>query len=211
LILFIALLARAGHGKSTVAKHLTQKYGAQTISLAGPLKRAAKKVMNFSDAQLWGTQAEKEAVDPRYGFSCRTFLQKLGTEGLREEFGENIHLETMIAQARKGKGRAIYFVDDARFVNEVWYLNRLGRDFGDYTMRGATIKIVCTDAPEMIGGGSAHSSEQEIDRVPEKEIAATVVSSRALGVGHLIEQVELAIATAPRLRILHTCGSDFGV
>ncbi len=45
------------------------------MSLASPLKRIAQVTMGFSDAQLYGTQEEKEAIDPRYGMSARVFLQ----------------------------------------------------------------------------------------------------------------------------------------
>lgn len=206
MILFLSLLARAGHGKSTVAKYLTDKYGAQTISLATPLKRTAQACMDFSDAQLWGTQAEKEAVDPRYGFSCRQFLQRLGTEGMRREFGENIHLDAMVERAdRAGIGgalsNALYLVDDARFQNEVRYFNTLGVEHGPHYMRGATLKIVCTDAPDMIGSAEVrnHASEREIDAVPEEMLAATIVSSRAQGVGHLCAEVEEVLSKVPAL------------
>lgn len=204
MILFLSLLARAGHGKSTVAKYLTSEYGAKTISLATPLKRTAQACMNFSDAQLWGTQAEKEAVDPRYGFSCRQFLQKLGTEGMRREFGQDIHLDTMVRLSTQGPGGAIrhtglFIVDDARFVNEVRYLNSLGVSRGWHNMRGATLKIICTDAPPPPPEIANHPSEREIDEVPESELAATIVSSRAQGVGHLCAEVEKVLASVPAL------------
>lgn len=208
MILFLSLLARAGHGKSTVAKYLTDKYGAKMISLATPLKKTAQACMGFSDAQLWGTQAEKEAVDPRYGFSCRQFLQRLGTEGMRREFGENIHLDAMVRRADNaepgdavGFVNALFVVDDARFMNEIRYLNTLGRSHGPRYMRGATLKIVCTDAPAMIGSDDVknHASEREIDEVPESELAATIVSSRAQGVGHLCAEVEEVLSKVPAL------------
>lgn len=208
MILFLSLLARAGHGKSTVAKHLTDKYGAKTISLATPLKRCAQACMGFSDAQLWGTQAEKEAVDPRYGFSCRQFLQKLGTEGMRKEFGEDVHLDALVRRAdatvdelcqRSGYVNALFIVDDARFRNEVRYLNSLGVSRGPHYMRGATLKIVCTDAPPPPPEIADHPSEREIDEVPESDLAATIVSSRARGVGHLCAEVEEVLASVPAL------------
>jgi hypothetical protein len=205
MILFLSLLARAGHGKSTVAKYLTDKYGAKTISLATPLKKCAQACMGFSDAQLWGTQAEKEAVDPRYGFSCRQFLQKLGTEGMRKEFGEDVHLDALvrraneIAEAEHLVPRGLFIVDDARFRNEVKYLNSLGVSRGPHYMRGATLKIVCTDAPPPPPEIADHPSEREIDEVPESDLAATIVSSRAQGVSHLCAEVEEVLSKVPAL------------
>ena len=78
VIYILGLLARSGHGKTTVAQHLVSTYGAEVRSLAGPMKRALQNVFGFSTAQLWGTQAEKEATDSRYGFSPRWLLQRLG-------------------------------------------------------------------------------------------------------------------------------------
>ena len=60
------------------------------------MKRAVRNVFGFSDAQLWGSQADKEGVDPRYGFSTRWLLQRLGTEGLRLEFGEDVHVRALL-------------------------------------------------------------------------------------------------------------------
>ena len=107
VIYILGLLARSGHGKTTVAQHLVSTYGAEVRSLAGPMKRALQNVFGFSTAQLWGTQAEKEATDPRYGFSPRWLLQRLGTEGLRHEFGEDVHVRALAhALAREERGAA---------------------------------------------------------------------------------------------------------
>lgn len=218
MVLFLSLLARAGHGKTTASKFFERAYGAKTISLAGPLKRAAKKVMGFTDEQLYGTQAQKEAIDPRFGFSARQFLQLLGTDGLRDEFDKDIHLDTLVKltardqHPRQAFGDAeiqrrenqIYIVDDCRFPNEVAYFNRiaghpLARLFCWAGVGGATIKIVCTDAPAPVGSMATHASETSIDLVPESELAATVISSRAQGHDHLIGEIEKAIMSSPRL------------
>lgn len=190
----LGILARAGHGKTTVANHLRDKYDARIVSFAGALKRCAKKVMDFSDAQLYGTQAEKEQIDDRYGFSARHFLQKLGTEGLREEFGADIHMTNLIRTLREMDEQEdrdhLYIVDDVRFVNEAEFL-ATSEDF-----HGAVIRVRCTDAPDTAG---AHVSEKEIDQVPTEILAADVVSSRALGTADLISKVEWVIDTFPKL------------
>ena len=97
MIYILGLLAKSGHGKTTVARHLVDAHGAQIRSLAGPMKRAVRSVFGFSDGQLWGSQADKEAIDRRYGFSPRWLLQRLGTEGLRAEFGEDVHVRAVVA------------------------------------------------------------------------------------------------------------------
>lgn len=214
MIQLLSLLARAGHGKTTIARHLAETYGTETVSLASALKKCAKAVMGFSDEQLYGTQEQKEAIDPRYGFSARIFLQKLGTEGLRQCFGQNIHLEGMMQEIRTlaaaaknerragfgGRDRAPVFVcDDARFKNESAYVRSLIFKTENDTpaFNGTVIKIVCTDAPP--SGNDNHPSEMEIDQIDGGMVDAVVVSSRARGVTHLIGEFEAALSL-PKLR-----------
>lgn len=195
----IGFLARAGHGKSAAAKYLVENYDAKIVSLAGPLKRVAKAVMKFSDEQLYGTQDQKEAMDPRYGFSSRYFLRALGTEGLRDEFWPSVHLEAFQKSLERDDASIdfdrLYGCDDVRFLNEAEFLGAptplVPRD-----MHSAVIKLVCTDAPEPTG---EHPSETQIDLVPPENIAATVVSSRAQGISHLCSEIDRVIAETPRL------------
>ena len=202
MIHLLALLARGGHGKTTTANHLTGEYGTPIVSLAAPLKRIAKIVMNFSDAQLYGTQEEKEAIDPRYGMSARIFLQKLGTEGIRQCIGPLTWCEALLfnvaqdAAARGYDGSAggdlVYIIDDARLPNEVEFVGGLHTRPGLPKFFGTTIKLVCTDAPPT--GNDNHPSERGVDEVPAHLIDAVVTSSRAQGTAHLIEQVEAALS-----------------
>ena len=117
MTIIIGLLGPAGAGKSTVAGHLERKYGAKRYSLAGPLKEIAKRTLEFSDEQLYGTQEQKEAVDPRYGFSCRFFLQRLGTEGCRAVLGEDVWTQACLDKIYRDKPE-LAIVEDVRFMNE---------------------------------------------------------------------------------------------
>lgn len=201
----ISLLARAGHGKTTAARYLQETYGVRIVSLATPLKKAAQATMCFSDAQLFGTQEDKESFDPNGArdalgrpLSARLFLQKLGTEGLRENFGRNVHLDALVYRVREEYTTAptddpsrddhmVFVIDDVRFPNEVVYLNELE------TEHNWTVKLVCTDAPP--SGNDSHPSEKGIDEVPASEIEATITSSRALGTADLIGKLEFALDT----------------
>jgi hypothetical protein len=203
VIYILGLLARSGHGKTTVAQHLVASYGAQVRSLAAPMKRAVQNVFGFSPAQLWGTQADKEAVDARYGFSPRWLLQRLGTEGLRREFGEDVHVRALAHSLQRedrarpvGASPRLYVVDDVRFPNDAHFIAAGGAGH-----RGAVLKIVATDvvAPR---DHSAHASERAIDEVAAADIAATVSSSRAQGIAHLIGEVERALRVADGLQTL---------
>lgn len=233
MIHVLALLAKAGHGKTTTANYLVNEYGAKTVSLAAPLKKIAKAVMNFGDEQLWGTQAQKESLAPpthcgvderipgavrnAYGdlMSARIFLQKLGTEGLRTFIGPTVFLDALVhsiatdyAATERARGAdAVYIVDDARFINEVAFIQALTHRDGLPKFFGTAIKLVCEDAPP--SGNDAHASEAEVDRIPADLLNATVVSRlnpkadnidadpadpvHGYGVNHLIGQVEEAL------------------
>lgn len=194
----VAILANAGHGKSTAAQFLRDRYDAKIVSFVTPLKRMAKAVMRFTDEQLYGTQAQKERVDPRYGFSARTFMRRAGTEGLRDCFWPTIHVEGLMKLLEREESQDhddLYVVDDMRFRNEAACFGEVDAAV-EKPHRTAVIKLICTDAPPVVGG---HQSESEIDLVPPEHIAATVVSSRKQGLAHLYSEIEKAFETAPRL------------
>lgn len=134
-IITIALLGPAGAGKTTVADYLIERYGAKRYSLAGPLKEMVGKALDFSHEQLWGTQEQKEAIDPRYGKSCRWFLQRIGTEGCRNTFGADFWTKMCLEQiAREAPRLAV--IDDMRFVSEAELLRLFPRDgFHGYVWR----------------------------------------------------------------------------
>lgn len=114
----IGLMGPAGAGKSSVAEHLVDKYGARRYSFAEPLKTFAMNALGFTHEQCWGTQAQKEAPDERYGGkSARWFLQKLGTEGARKTFGEDFWTKQLLEKINREKPD-LAVIDDARFVNE---------------------------------------------------------------------------------------------
>ena len=196
MIYVLGLLAKAGHGKTTAARHLTEVFDAEIRPLADPLKRAARNVFGFSDAQLWGSQADKDATDPRYGFSARWLLQRLGNEGLREEFGEDIHQRALLHGLRRaeaarpaGAPPRLYVVDDVRFPDDARFIASGG---AEYT--GAVLRLVSTDAPTPARADSGrHASETAIDLVRPEDVAATVISSRAQGLAHLHASVVAAL------------------
>ena len=99
-MVILGLMGAAGSGKSTAAKYLVERYGAQRFSFADPLKDMVKAAFDLTEAQVRGTQAEKEAIDPRYNVSPRWLLQRIGTEGCRNTFGKNFWTERTLERIR---------------------------------------------------------------------------------------------------------------
>ncbi len=221
MIHVIGLLAKAGHGKTTVARFFQDEYGVEIVSLAAPLKRIAKVVMGFDDSALYGTQAQKEALHEGGArdakgrlLSARLFLQALGTEGIRAHLGEQTFCEGLALAIRRkyealserppqgprGANDAgpsmVCAVDDMRFPNEAEFVAELdrreSRRDGAPKMFGHVLKIVCLDAPP--SGNDAHASEAGIDLVESRHIDAAIVSSRSRGVEHLLGEVRATLA-----------------
>lgn len=156
----IGIAGRAGSGKSTCAEHLIREYGAKRISFADPLKDLAIKLMDFTQGQVRGSQAQKETVDPRYGFSARDFLIKLGDEA-RNVVDPDLWLRTCINRINAAEP-GLYVVDDVRYANEAATLAA-----GGTSWRGFVIRLSRPDA-------SMIPTESSVDLIDRKDICAEI-------------------------------------
>jgi hypothetical protein len=181
----VGLLGRAGSGKSTLAKYLQQNYDAEVFSFASPLKGLAKDLLELQDSQLYGTQAEKETVDPRYGFSARTFMERLGN-GARKHLGEAVWRDGCFFAIEKHfreHGCRMYVIDDVRYPNEALGIKT---HFG-----GVVVKLVCSDAATQANPNS--ETERCVDQVPDREVDYLISTFRTPGAAGLIRLFETEI------------------
>jgi hypothetical protein len=176
--MIIGLLGAAGSGKTTAAKYLAECWGAKRYSLADPLKQVAMRTLDFAHEQCYGTQAQKEAVDPRYGFSARWFLQRLGTEGCRETFGASFWTDRTLELIARDKA-PIAVIEDVRFVNEATAIRLAG---------GVVWRLECPDRPSSDAG--THASEREWVDAPYDE---RIVAKMSEGSRELLREVHLAM------------------
>src|SRR5678809_1072818 len=98
MTLVIGLAGPAGSGKSSVGAYLAEHYGAHRYAFANPLKELIRRAFDMTEAQLYGTQRDKETKDPRYNVSPRWLMTHIGTEGIRSVFGPDIWAETTLKQ-----------------------------------------------------------------------------------------------------------------
>ena len=93
--MIIGLTGRKRSGKSTAARYLVENHGFTELSFAEPLKRMALAVdprvgpesdpVRLSEAVgVWGWEEAKDRFP-----EVRRFLQRLGTEGVRDHIGQD--------------------------------------------------------------------------------------------------------------------------
>lgn len=153
----VALMGPAGSGKSTAAKHLVERYGARAYSFAQPLKEMARALWGFTDAQLYGTQAEKEAIDPRWNMSPRVALQKLGTDACRRHLGDDIWTRACLERIVRERPQ-LAVIEDLRFENEAKAVLAL-QYRSDIPITGIVVKLECPDRQSSTD--EVHASERE--------------------------------------------------
>lgn len=185
MIHVLGILARKKHGKSTAARYLVEQYDAKVVSFATYLKRGLQRALEFTDAQVYGTQEEKEAIDPRYGKSARFFMERIGTELLRHEFGNLIHVLRLFEDLNRWDEESdydqLYVIDDMRFPSEAAFVAE------SELFMGANIKLVADDIPVP---PNEHESEYSIDLVDPVHIHATIHAPHSAGLDSLYEQLD---------------------
>lgn len=170
----LGLLGKKRTGKNTAAKHLA-RFGYKEAAFADPLRDMALAI-----DPVVGTTRDAETGDTRllyysealtiYGYEkakehfpeFRRFLQRLGTEGVRDVLGRQYGLRDLIggdvwpvlAELRiikaQGKGESLVFTD-VRFPNEAALIER----HDGYTVR--------VERPGIAPTGDNHPSETALD------------------------------------------------
>lgn len=159
--MILLLVGNIGSGKSTAANILKEKFGFVEYSFASPLKDFALSIgFNFED--VYGSQDDKKRINPFFGISGRQFMQRFGTEVMRDHssFIFDNKVENVWTKAMEIKlSRALSFghnivVSDGRFKDEAQLIKNLG---------GTVIRLhrKCIDSSP-----SDHSSERELDNIP---------------------------------------------
>lgn len=121
----IGLSGQAGVGKDTVADYLAREHGFCKVAFADPLKDATAALFGWARADL-DDAAFKQRVDAHWGLSPRTALQRLGTEGVRAQFGADFWIKALEQRHLQHSGPQRLVVADVRFPNEADAVKRWG-------------------------------------------------------------------------------------
>lgn len=120
----IAFTGLPRSGKDTAAEYLVRVDNYERRQFATPLKQAAAILLGYTVDEMSGFGGfDREALLPEWGFSTRWFLQRFGTECIRDQIDQDFWLKRMRFSLAPG-GR--YVITDLRFQNEVDLVHELG-------------------------------------------------------------------------------------
>lgn len=177
--LIISFCGRGGSGKTTAQNFLIKHIqSTHAITFASPIKVLAKEIYQLSNEQLYGTQEQKETIDPSWNKAPRQLMQDLG-KILRDVMGEDIWVskavrdikELFLIHKNSGDHIPVYVIDDSRYINEAYYIKE------DKSIESLLIKLECPDAPK--SKFSEHASEAEVDQIPIKLFDKIIVANRS--------------------------------
>lgn len=125
------------HGKSTIANILVKKHGFVSFSFADGVRRMAEAIDPYVDVRQLGAAIgtmRYSQVVKQYGYESakalpdvRRLLQRIGAEGGRNIFGENVWVGALdaIVEPYLMKGTNVV-IPDVRFPNEAFYIEECG-------------------------------------------------------------------------------------
>jgi len=113
-------------GKDTAGRYLLYKImGTKRRAFGDSIKEACAAIFGFTDAQLHGNM--KEVVDPFWGVTPRSMLQRVGTEAIRNEVGKDVWVKSWESYLNNHSHfNRLWVVPDVRFPNEADAVKRAG-------------------------------------------------------------------------------------
>ena len=136
----IALVARAGTGKTTIADEFVDKLGYTKLSFAAPIKCTYRDIFGYAP----------DHDDP----ADRTWMQNFGS--ICRAVDEDVFIKLLV-EAMQGMGHLTdkFIVDDCRYRNEAAYLRSVGF---------IIVKLVGRQR-SLSAEQKSHASESEVDLI----------------------------------------------
>lgn len=121
-MVLIGLIGYKNAGKDTLADYLVREHGFEKHAFADPVKEVCRIMFHLTPEQLTDPEA-KETVDERWGTTPRKMMQKVGTDMVRAQLGDDFWLRHMDARVQR-KEKVV--VSDVRFPNEAEWVRQNG-------------------------------------------------------------------------------------
>jgi hypothetical protein len=150
--MILALGSTRGVGKDTAASFLIQ-HGYIHLAFADPLKAGAMAIFGLTEAQC-NDPVLKETVDPFWQKTPRYILQKVGTECMRDNFGDDIWVRALGRRIQHWGEKRDFVITDLRFLSEAQALKGWGAFLVKITRPGVE--------PARDADGNIHRSESEL-------------------------------------------------
>lgn len=136
----IGVTGYARHGKNTVAEIIKEFYGEDNVAIIGFADALRKMAKGIDPPVIWAVDENRlvryNEILENNGYEyaktipeVRRFLQRLGTEGVREVLGDDTWIRALDFAARESKARLVV-VPDTRFQNEADYIEEEGELWG---------------------------------------------------------------------------------
>ena len=121
--MIIALSGYAKSGKDTVADIIRSlDSSVKVVRFSDPLKQVAE-VLTGIPAARWNSQNIKDGMIPGWNMTGREFLQRLGTEAIRNNFDKDTWVRALFSKYKQGDR---WVITDCRFQNEAVWVKMFG-------------------------------------------------------------------------------------
>lgn len=124
----IGLTGPMGCGKDTVADFLIKDFGFKKHSFALPLKQAAAAALGVG-IEFFQSQEMKKQIIPHWDFTPREFLQRLGTDLIRNNIRQDFWIHRIKFELQNANGEFIpgrHVITDCRFEDEAAFIRSGG-------------------------------------------------------------------------------------
>lgn len=145
--MIIALSGYARSGKDTVARMIKSlDPSIEIFGFSYPLKQVAE-ILTGIHANRWNEQGLKEKIIPGFDITGREFLQRLGTEAMRNNFHKDVWVKALFSRYKQASK---WVITDCRFRNEAEWVKQFG---------GKVVRVIRPGVNPV----NAHPSETELD------------------------------------------------
>lgn len=125
-VIVVGLTGLARSGKDSAASVLVDCFQFRRIAFADALKEGCAAMLGLPLHRMY--EGDREAILPEWGFSIRSFLQRMGTECVRTEFGDDFWIKAVQQRiaSKAAQGNTRFVISDARFPNEAQWIRSMG-------------------------------------------------------------------------------------